>query len=696
MEDHQFLYTALSVFSILTLSTLVFTISKKIKLPFAVGLLFTGIFISYILQSFYPHALDYISFSPEMVFYVFLPTLIFESSYDLNFRSFRGVLKDVISLATLGLIISITVVASGLHYLLMLDWTVSLLFGALISATDPVAILAIFKEMKTPSKLTTLVDGESLINDGTALVLFQVFLGVAIGEVAISLTPSGLGMEGLMLLKSIILGILVGGIFGLAFAFTISKTENKNIQLTLSLVLAHLTFLIAEGLLGVSGILATMVAGLIMGNIGGRKLKPSTKKSFHEIWSFLGFISNALIFILLGFKIAEIDLLQYWKPIFFVSVLTIFLARPISVFTSFWITNGGRKSYEKVSLPFQMIVTWGGLRGALAAAAVLLIPESYEHAELLQAMTAGTILATFLINALSLPYWIKKLGIINYSKSEEFQKTEAELLVNEEVCQYLDSLSTRKFISPKTYKNLKHQYLAKQEKVSCHLKKLEDKLHNNTREFEKIITQFALGIEKNTYQHLFDIHEIYEERFLVLEESIYRQKNRLKIDILPHERSIEYKYAPEIPSQNSDFIISKYLEKLGFGKLSKKCFSRHRKYKIISRLQHYRARRIASWKVVSDLERLQENHRVFRNPIVKKVIEQYKQWNLNAEGKMAKLEVEFPKTVEPYRMNIAKRECITRALQIEKSFYQKGLINQKVYEGMCEEITHGQRCMDHY
>jgi len=361
-----------------------------------------------------------------------------------------------------------------------------------------------------------------------------------------------------------------------------------------------------------------------------------------------------------------------------------FLARPVSVFITFWITNGGRKNYDKIPFSYQTIVYWGGLRGALGAAAVLLIPESYEYAELLQAMTAGVIISTFLINALSLPFWIKKLGIIDYSKNEELQRTEAEILVNEEVCNYLDSLFDRKYISEKVHKSLKHQYLSQHQKITKHLKRLEGTLKNNVREFEKIVTQFALGIEKNTYRQLFDMHEIYEERFLVLEESIYRQKNRLKLDILPYERNVNYKYAPEIPEK---YWVSDFLKKLKLNILAEKIFKKYRRYKIVSRLQHYRARRIASWKVIMDLKHLQEMHRVFKNPITDKIIKQYQEWNTNAEEKMMNLERDFPRTVAPYRMDIAKRECISRALKIEKSFYQKGLINQKVYEGLCDEIN---------
>jgi len=179
MSEHAFLIGALSIFGLLTLSTIVHSVCKRLQIPFAVGLLTTGIGVSAIVQ--YLNWQEYLAltFSPEIVFYIFLPTLIFESAYHIHIRHFRGVSREIVSLATLGLLTAIIITAAGLHFSFGWPWVVSLLFGALISATDPVAVLAVFKELKAPKKLNTLIDGESLVNDGTALVLFQFFLGLA-------------------------------------------------------------------------------------------------------------------------------------------------------------------------------------------------------------------------------------------------------------------------------------------------------------------------------------------------------------------------------------------------------------------------------------------------------------------------------------------------------------------------------------
>jgi CPA1 family monovalent cation:H+ antiporter len=277
-------------------------------------------------------------------------------------------------LATFGLLISATLVAMGLNYILGMDWGTSFLFGALISATDPVAVLAIFRELKAPTKLSTIVDGESLINDGTAFIMFQFLKSLAVTGTVI-LNRETFFHESQYFFISLFEGIAVGMIFGWIFSQAIANSRNKGVQLTLSLIVAHATFIFADGILHVSGILATMAAGIIIGNQGRRKLNAKTQHLFSEVWEFMGFMANALIFILLGIKLGQIDFLIYWQWMLVASIITIFIARPVSVFISFLITNRFRKPQERISFKYQAISIWGGLRGALSAAVVLMIPE---------------------------------------------------------------------------------------------------------------------------------------------------------------------------------------------------------------------------------------------------------------------------------------------------------------------------------
>ncbi len=682
MEHHSFLYGALAIFSLLTFASGLHAFSRWIGIPFAVGLLLGGIALSLLESIFSLSFFEYFHFSPEIVFYVFLPTLIFESAYHMNFRHFRKIFREVTVLATFGLFVATAIVGFGLNYFLDIPLGVSLLFGALISATDPVAVLAIFKEIHAPEKLETIVDGESLLNDATALVLFQFFLGLVVLK-EITLTTESTAIEIFNFIVSLIEGVGVGFLFGVIFSYAIAKAKTKGVQLTLSLVLAHITFLVAEGLLGVSGILATVIAAFVMGNLGRRKLKTEVKRSFTEIWQFLGFISNALIFILLGLKIGQIDFTLYWKPILIVSGVVLILSRPISVYLSFLTTNLTRKTKDKISFSYQHIVMWGGIRGALAAAAVLLIPETFQYAELLQALTVGVILVTFLLNGLTISWLVRKLKIIDFSKLEKIQHLDAKILICDELSLYLDSLLKRKYISKKSHDILLKKY--EQEKVQSldFLAKIKGRT-TCTREIEKLLSHYALGIEKRTYKRLFSLREITEERFLALIGSILRQIDYLEQDVLPEERKETHKVATEIPQECQ---LNKIITNLIPKKIIENWFNSYQKEKILSRMMHYRARRIASWRVIHDFEKLKHDHTLFKkSQIVAKIIDRYKSWNKNSELKIAQMEKDFPEIITEERLRMAEQECFRKEHELEREFFDKGFLNQKVFEEMEEEV----------
>lgn len=683
MEDHSFLYGALAVFSLLTLASGIHVFSKWLKMPFAVGLLLGGILVSAIQQQFSWEFFQYFHFSPEIVFYVFLPTLIFESAYHLNFRYLRRILREVVTLATVGLLIAVVIVGFGAHYFLGVPLGVSLLFGALISATDPVAVLAIFKEVHAPQKLETIVDGESLLNDATALVLFQFLLGVFITK-EIVFSSADTFREIFYFIVTLVEGVGVGLAFGFIFSTLIAKSKTKGVQLTLSLVLAHVTFLVAEGLLGVSGILATVIAAFIMGNYGRRKLKSETKKSFSEIWQFLGFISNALIFILLGLRIGQINFMLYWQPILIMGVIVLLVSRPISTYFSFFLTNLSRPKKEKISFGYQSVVMWGGIRGALAAAAVLLIPEDYIYADLLQALTAGIILMTFLFNGLSISWLLKKLKIIDFSKTEKMQHLEAKILISDQIEVYLDSLLDRKYISTESADALRTRYQNEKEQSQKSFKALSKSLKDNEREVEKILSSYALGIEKRTYKKLFSLGEVTEDRLVALSDSILRQIDYLEHDILPEEREETHQVAPNIPEfANWECKIGKILSR----KFLMKRFEKYKKSKILLRMMHYRARRIASWRVIHDFRKLEKNHMLFKKSlIISKILSRYEKWNSNSESKILELEVTFPEIIRIERLRMAEGACLKKEHEIEREFFEKGFLNQKVFEEMEDAV----------
>ena len=672
MEDHAFLYSTIGVFGLLTIATVIHGVSKRFGVSYTVGLLTAGVLIHIITETLGVHFAS-VEFSPEIVFYVFLPTLIFESAYHLNFRSFRNVFLEVSVLATLGLLISLAIIGFSLYYWLNFPLGVALLFGAMISATDPVAVLSIFRELRAPKKLSTIVDGESMLNDGTALVLFQFFLvhwesidmGVLRWEYA------------WLFFNNIFFGVMVGILLGRIFSAAIAHSRTKGVQITLSVILAHVTFLLAEGILGVSGILATMAAGIVMGSTGKRKLHKNTKRSFTDIWQFLEFVSNSLIFLLLGLKLGQFPIFDHWELLLIATFITIGVARPASVFTSFFFINFFRKPQDRNPLSYQVLTVWGGIRGALAAAAVLLIPADFPYLAQFYSMTTGVILATFFLKATTIPYWLKKFQLVQLSSTETLQRLEAKILVNEKVCQFLRRMREKMQITDRAYESMIERYGSTGTTSAQELKFLQKKLLlEDSRESEKVLTHFALGIEIKAYNRLFELREISESRYEILLGSIFRQVDRLEKDILPNEDQFARKYAPNICAKKCPFWWLKKFYKWQYHK------------QILERYQHYRARRIASWQVILDFESLKTQHDIFtQSKVVDKILKRYRNWQGGAIKKVQHLENQYPNTITPFCIHMAENVCLKKERIIKQELLEKCLISEKVSQKMEEEIS---------
>jgi len=268
-------------------------------------------------------------------------------------------LLPILTLAIPGLLISTAAVGFLMYFFLALPLGVSLLFGALISATDPVAVIALFKELGAPKRLTILVEGESLLNDGTALVLFRVILGVVLlGEFSAETLVHGL----VEFLWVFIGGVGVGIFLGVLFAKIIQMVENDHlVEITLTVILAISAFLLSEHLLEVSGVMATVAAGLTMGSYGRTKISPSVHRERVSFWEYFAFICKSLIFLLVGLSVDFSLFVDHSGAIFF-GAFAVVVARALVVCILFPLM-GRFKTVEPVSRAFQAIIFWGGLRG---------------------------------------------------------------------------------------------------------------------------------------------------------------------------------------------------------------------------------------------------------------------------------------------------------------------------------------------
>ncbi len=334
---------------------------------------------------------------PELVFFVLLPPLVFDSSFHLDLGWLKKDLTALATLAIISLLLSTILIGWGLHHVFDLDLIACLTFGALISATDPVAVVALFKEVGAPLRLTTLVEGESLLNDGTAIVLFRTLIAAS---VAVELSPSVWGWSIVQFFLVAGGAVLVGIVVTVAVVMLLKfASQSSAAQLGITVCAAFLSFILADHFLHVSGVIATMVVGLGVGRHARREFSKASLEGMQHVWDFLGLAANTLVFFTVGLSV-DPHLLRISLNYIPLTLLIVYLARAFSIFTVIPVVNRVRKK-EPISFAYQVVLFWGGIRGGLALGLVLMLPESFAHRELFIALALSVVFSTLFVNALT-------------------------------------------------------------------------------------------------------------------------------------------------------------------------------------------------------------------------------------------------------------------------------------------------------
>ena len=408
--------TVLVLMGLLAVAMVAASLAKELPIPFTVILVGVGMALGGASHLWEPlQTLEHFRLSPDLVMFVFLPALIFESGYNLDARQLIKDILPILAMAVPALLLSTGIIGVGLWLLLGLEPAIALLFGALISATDPVAVIALFKELGAPLRLTVLVEGESLFNDATAIVVFHILLGMALA--------GGLQADGLLGAGFEFLYVFFGGaITGLVFGFVVSEwmrllRGTPSGILVLSLVLAYVSFTVAEHFLHVSGVMAVVGAALCLGVYGVTRIPHHISSVLRETWEFIAFICNSLLFLLVGLSVDLTSLAEH-LPHIVIAIILVLLARLPAVYAMLPAT------LKAFSLPMvrqgdKHIMWWGGLKGGLAIAIVLAIPEDLPGRQLLLDMTLGVVVFTLLVNAPTIRPLIHKLGFDRLTDDEQ-------------------------------------------------------------------------------------------------------------------------------------------------------------------------------------------------------------------------------------------------------------------------------------
>ena len=382
--------------ALLLIACLIAMLTRRLGLPYIVGLVVAGFLVAFL--PFGPA----LPLSRELIFNIFLPPLVFEAALQLEWHRFRNELPLTLCLAFAGVGIAATLVAVGMHQLVGWSWIGAALFGVLIAATDPVSVIAAFREMRCEPRVSMVVESESLLNDGVAAVAFALLSAIAAGTSpgAANLIPAFLWtMAG---------GLLIGLAVSMAALLIVGRSDDPLVEITITSIAAYASFLIAEQF-GASGIIGTLAAGLLIGNVGRMgSVSEEGRDRVRWTWEYLAFLANSFVFILIGMNVANQPLRDLGSAAAGTAIILVLAGRGLSIYPLAALFNASR---WKLPMSYRHTLFWGGLRGALALALALTVPPSVpEHGAIV--VTAFVVVAfSILVQGLTMPLLIGRLRL---------------------------------------------------------------------------------------------------------------------------------------------------------------------------------------------------------------------------------------------------------------------------------------------
>lgn len=400
-------------------AVLVGVLARRVRLPLTVVLAAIGFLVGWLgSQGWNLESPLHGEQFEEVLVFVFLPILVFEAAFGLSTRAFMRNLGSILVLAVPALIISAAIVGLALYFGLGTPLIPALLFGSLISATDPVAVVSIFRELGVPRRLLTLVEGESLLNDGVAIVLFTILLAAAVGG-DLSLR------DGLWDFTTVFFGgAAIGAVVGLLAALALPWLDPLAAA-ALSLSVTYGGFVLADDVLGFSGVTATVAAGLVLGGSAPIRASAPVRALWEDLWEALGYVANALLFLLIGLAI-DPSLLVDNAGAIGLAIVAVLLARTVAVLPLVALLER-IAGIPPVGIRNEAVLIWGGLRGGVALALALALPEELPQREQFVAMTGGVVMATLLLNATTIGALVRRLGLNQQSPADRFLAAGARL-----------------------------------------------------------------------------------------------------------------------------------------------------------------------------------------------------------------------------------------------------------------------------
>lgn len=419
---------------LLGIVALVGVLTRRLRMPYTVGLVLMGLGIALFTDLHF-------ALTPDLILGLLVPPLIFEAAFHIRIEQLRRDLGLIAVLAVPGVVLTMLLVGMVLAWGTGFSMRETLLFGALIAATDPVAVVALFRSLGAPKRLQVLLEGESLLNDGTAIVVFGLVLSVIAGgsfeplrSLADFFRIAGGGMG---------VGLLLGGLA----SFLTRYIDEHLIETTLTTVLAYSAYLVAEGL-HVSGVLAVVAAGLVSGNVGPRGMSPTTRLVVFNFWEYAAFLANSFVFLLIGMQVDLDLLLGNWQAILW-AIAAVLVARLVGVY-------GLTIFFRDLPFRWRHVLFWGGLRGAISLALALSLPVDLPARPTLQAMAFGVVLFTLLVQGITMDPLVRRMRLIQRTPSQvDYERRHARAVAARAAYDHLRGLHQAGLLSAYTWRLLK-------------------------------------------------------------------------------------------------------------------------------------------------------------------------------------------------------------------------------------------------
>ncbi|MFC6673894.1 cation:proton antiporter [Marinobacterium aestuariivivens] len=672
------LVAGIIVLLLIAAATLAFT--ERLRFPFTVALVLVGMALAE-LAGTWPQALgplEGLEISSGLILYVFLPTLVFESAFHLDARQLRRDLVPVLVLAIPGLLVSTFIIGGIMALATPVAFPAALLLGAILSATDPVAVIALFKRLGAPRRLTVLVEGESLFNDATSIVLARVLVGILVAG-AVSTQSLFNGVVDFVVV--FIGGLVVGWLMALLTGYLLTLVEgDPSIEITLTTILAYTSFLVAEELLHVSGVMATVAAALTFSGWGWIRVTPAVRAYLEHFWEYMAFIATALIFLMVGLTV-ELSSLVEAMPLLVWVIAGMLLSRLAVVFGLMPLVER-MPGAQPVGLGYKAVIYWGGLRGAIALAIVLSLPP-FEYSDIFTTLVIGAVLFTLLVPGLTIDRLVHRLQLDRPSLADRFARVEGNLLAKRRAQSRIPELMAGGLFSGSIAQQLQLNSDREMLTIREELAQLR-RAELNANEERRLLFLRGFAEEQALFIDMFNKGHLSESAYLRL-----RQQVALNLDTVRFQDTLD---SIEFSEQRRSTLDRLRVRLLGRFSALGSYLERLRIHQVAMDYEMAWGRYQSCGRVLERFDELVETESI-SPAVASEVRDQYVGWYDGARTQLDQMAEQFPEFVSDMQERLGQRLILLAEVEAIDEQLERGTLPAGIAESLEHEMARNLRAL---